>query len=166
MSSACKNYSIISDSNSMDLKIKYQLNTNLVNYFFPDYLRQINEKALIMIKDKYTPYSIILRKSVSVVNSVNFELVNEIRNIPDNFPLDDPEKILLFQHMKVNYLIIYSEKIFAIFNLNLNDYNNYVIFQISELEEDERIIAIKPLNNDVYNNLFLFLFFIIIFLFN
>lgn len=134
---------------TIDLKNNYEINVNIVNYFSPDYLRATNEKALIMVKDLYSAYSIILRKSVSIVNSVNFELVNEIRNIPDNFPIDDPEKIVLYQNMKVNYMLIYSEKIFAIFNLNLKDYNNYLIFQISELEDDERIISIKPLNNDV-----------------
>jgi len=120
-----------------------------INFFASDYLKPLNEKALIMIKDFYTPYSIILRKSVTIFNSINFELINEIRNIPDNFPLDDPEKIVLFQNSKINYMLIYSEKIFAIFNLNLRDLNNYLIFQISELEENERIINIKPLNNDV-----------------
>lgn len=140
---------IISSSNS-NIEMKQEINTEAIYFFSPDYLRQLKENALTMIKDFYTPYSLILRKSISVVNSINFELINEVRNVPDNFPLDDPQKIVLFKHLKVNYMIIYSEKIFAIFNLNLKDYNNYVIFQISELEENESIISIKPLNNDVF----------------
>jgi len=138
------------DINSIKLdQEKLNISLEAINYFSQGYFRDINEKALIMIKDSYTSLGIILRKSVTIFNCLNFELINEIRNIPDNFPLDNPEKIVIFQHNKINYIIIYTEKIFAIFNLSLKDNNNYVIFQISDLEENETIINIKPLNNDV-----------------
>lgn len=126
-----------------------------INYFAQENLRNLDDKALILIKDFYTPFSIILRKSIAIINSSSFELIHEVRNIPDSFNLDNPEKVVPFQHLKTNYLLIYFDKIFAIFNLNLKDYNNYVMFQIHQLEDNERIINIKPLNNDVNTKNFL-----------
>ena len=124
-------------------------NIEKVNFFQQNTLREIEPNSYILEKDPYTPYTIILRKTISIINSTNFELIKEIRNIPEKINLNNINKIVLFTQNKIIYMLIYDDKLFAIYNLSIKDYNNYVIFHMSELQENERIINIKPLNNDV-----------------
>lgn len=124
-------------------------NLEKVNFFQQNTLREIEPNSFIFEKDLYTPYTIILRKTISIINSTNFELIKEIRNIPEKINLNNTNKIILFTQNKIIYMLIYDDKLFAVYNLSIKDYNNYVIFQMSELQGNERIINIKPLNNDV-----------------
>lgn len=151
------------NKNSIPMQIDLQSNSyisknpNMSNdsekykYFELKNLKGMKESSFLMIKDPFNPISIILRKNITLINSNNFEQIKEISSTNISFNITNPEEITLFSISKINYMIISQQNKICLYNLNIKSYSNFAIFELSELAKEERIISIKPLNNDVNN---------------
>jgi hypothetical protein len=102
-----------------------------------------------MTKDPINPITIILRKNITLINSLTFEQIKEISSVNVTFNINNPQEIILFMIAKIHYMIIFQKNKICLYNLNIKSYSNFTIFELNELDENERIISIKPLMNDV-----------------
>ena len=123
--------------------------SNEQRYFDLINLKQIKSSTFIMTKDPINPITIILRKNITLINSLTFEQIKEISSVNVTFNINNPQEIILFMIAKIHYMIIFQKNKICLYNLNIKSYSNLTIFELNELDENERIISIKPLMNDV-----------------
>jgi hypothetical protein len=123
--------------------------SNEQRYFDLTNLKKIKSNTFLMAKDPTNPITIILRKNITLINSYTFEQIKEISSVNLTFNINNPEEIILFSIAKINYMIIFQKNKICLYNLNIKSYSNFTFFELNQLEENERIISIKPLMNDV-----------------